>query len=118
MYCVEAGSAGLPAVRDAVFAVLRDSGIHLGPVMACTDGKTIVRHWCDQEAARKAARALTRAGLAAREKGRPRIVSACHLAREAQILASPERHRARAARQRRRIFSAGNSTAPREDWPR
>jgi len=68
VYCVEVDSTDVMAVRDAVYAVLQGHDLHLGSIMAYADGKTVIQHWCDQEAARAAAETLTRAGFTAREK--------------------------------------------------
>lgn len=69
-YRVEVDSADFMAVRDAVLAV-QDRDLHLGSIMAYTNGKTVIQHWCDQEAARNTAKALGRAGFTAREKANP-----------------------------------------------
>ena len=66
-YCVEVDSADCTAVRDAVFDVLQGTDLHLGSIIPCADGKTVIQHWCDRASARDAAEALTRVGFTARE---------------------------------------------------
>jgi hypothetical protein len=70
-YCVEVDTMDFMAVRDALFALEQETGVHLGAITACTDGKTRIQHWCDPESARKAAQLLTAAGFPAREKPNP-----------------------------------------------
>lgn len=70
-YYVEVGTMDVRAVRNALFVLGPNTGVHLGSIAAYASGRTVIQHWCDPEAARVTAQRLTEAGFPARSEVNP-----------------------------------------------